>query len=188
MENLNYQRLKGEGFFLSPKRTDDEALKTYLKWMCDESFLHFLHRNNKVINFDYQLEYHKKTFDPNEYHFNIILVENDEEILVGNCDIRIHNPFVGDANIGIVIGEEIGRDKGLGTKVLKLLVKYGFEELNLHRMNLTLNSDNVRALKCYQNAGFVECGRGHETHFSKGHYTDTIYMEYLAKDYFQHHN
>lgn len=184
MKNLNYRRLQGDGFFLSPMRTDEEAILLYLKWINEEDILPWIHRNQVIINYDNQEELAKKIKDPTEFNFNIILEENYKEILVGNCNIKIHNLFTSDANISILIGENTSRNNGLGTKVMKRLVKFGFEELNLHRMNLSLNAENERAHKCYLNAGFKDCGLAHETHFHKGHYTDTIFMEVLSKDYF----
>lgn len=184
MNNLNYRRLEGDGFYLSPMRTDEEAISLYLKWMSEEEILPWVHRNQIVINHNYQEDWAKKPFNPNEFKFNIILIKDDKEFLVGNCSIRVHNVYAGDGNIGILIGEDFARNNGLGTKVIKRLIKYGFEELNLHRMNLSVNAENERAHKCYLKAGFKDYGRGHETHFHAGHYTDTIFMEILSRDYF----
>ena len=95
--------------------------------------------------------------------FNII---DKNHNLIGNCDIRKEK---GNRNysLGICIGEQDSRNKGIGTEVIHLLIKFCFEELGAHRVCLTLNGDNLRAKRCYEKAGMKECGREHETSWYK---------------------
>jgi RimJ/RimL family protein N-acetyltransferase len=77
-----------------------------------------------------------------------------------------------NAELRIVIGKEKLLGKGLGTKAVKLLVKYGFEKLNLHRIYLGCNASDERANKCYRNAGFSLEGMFRDNSFRNGVYYD----------------
>jgi RimJ/RimL family protein N-acetyltransferase len=42
---------------------------------------------------------------------------------------------------------------------MRLVLRYAFDELNLHRVSLTVFEYNERALRTYRKLGFVEEGR-----------------------------
>lgn len=85
--------------------------------------------------------------------------------------------------LGILIGESEHWNKGYGTETIKLMLEYCFDELNCHRVGLTLNSENSRAKHCYEKAGLKECGRDHESLWSHGHWQDLVRMEILEQDF-----
>ena len=76
----------------------------------------------------------------NEAFFSIVLnPENhpniEEEITIGNISIDIDaKDRVG--KLGIVIGEKQYWGKGYGTESLELMLEYGFNTLNLQRIEL----------------------------------------------------
>lgn len=102
--------------------------------------------------------------------------------LIGNC--ALEEKLYRSGRIGILIGEESARNKGVGTEVINMLVKYGFEELGLHSISLTLNAENMSAYKCYTKAGFNVCGYLHQNIYHHGIWYDTAFMEILSADYF----
>ncbi|MFU8850345.1 GNAT family N-acetyltransferase [Micromonospora sp. SL1-18] len=51
-----------------------------------------------------------------------------------------------------------GRDRGLGTEAVRLIVGYGFEQLGLHRTSLEVFAFNPRARRVYEKVGFVAEG------------------------------
>ena len=59
--------------------------------------------------------------------------------------------------IDIFIGEDDYRDKGIGTKVIKLLIKALFEKYNADVILIDPKTDNYRAIACYKKCGFKEC-------------------------------
>lgn len=59
------------------------------------------------------------------------------------------------AVMAIGIGDKAYRGKGYGQDALKLLLNYAFNELNLHRVGLTVMSYNTDAIKAYERVGFV---------------------------------
>ncbi len=58
------------------------------------------------------------------------------------------------AEYGIFIGEESARGRGVGTAAARLMIRYAFRELGLHRLFLRVYADNARAIRSYEKAGF----------------------------------
>lgn len=175
--NLNpIIRIKGEHINLCIARTDEFAVEKYLKWMNDEEIAMWIDRNSEICTRYSEEEWVKRD------HPGLFNITTKDGELIGNCSIseRKARNYV----LGICIGEEIGRDKGFGTEVIRLLIKFCFEEKNAHAVRLCLNGDNKRALRCYEKAGMHITGVDHESIFYNGHWADTIRMEILETDYF----
>lgn len=80
------------------------------------------------------------------------------------------------AELRIVIGERDCFGLGYGTEAILLVVKYAFEKLNLNKVHLGVNAENVRAIKAYKKAGFVEEGVLREHIYRNGRYYDAVMM------------
>lgn len=79
---------------------------------------------------------------------------------------------IGDASITndktpITIGAEEYWGRGIGTKVLRLLLGRA-RELGMKKLKVSgIYEYNARSLRLYSNAGFVETGRGNEDGYEK---------------------
>lgn len=88
---------------------------------------------------------------------------------------RQHNK----AEYGIFIGEASARGRGVGTAAAKLMLRYCFEEEGLHRIYLRVFSDNFRAIRSYEKAGFVREGLLRDDVRIDGEYRDIVWMARL---------
>ena len=103
--------------------------------------------------------------------------------LVGNCsffDLDWRNRC---CEIGIFIGDKEYWGRGYGTEDMQLIVRYGFEQLNLRRISLTVFEYNQRAVRSYQKIGFQEEGRMRQLVNREGRRWDLIYMGLLRADW-----
>jgi len=137
----------------------------------------------RVTSLEGEKSYIESMTKHGEYQFAII--DKNTNKLLGNGGFNNINHINKTAEVGLFIGEEEDRNKGLGTEALRLLVKYGFEYLNLNNIMLRVYSFNERAIKCYTKTGFKEFGRRHNTTIIKNVTYDEIYMEILREDYFK---
>lgn len=88
--------------------------------------------------------------------FGIRTMEGDELIgTVGFFEIEWANRT---AWLGMGIGDRRHWEKGYGTEALGLGLGYAFNELNLHRISLTVFDYNERAIALYEKAGFKREG------------------------------
>lgn len=89
----------------------------------------------------------------------------------------------GDAWLGIGLGEREYWGKGYGTDALRLILRYGFTELNLHRVSLGVFEYNPRAVRSYEKAGFVLEGRTRQDVRRDGRYWDSLWMGILREEW-----
>jgi RimJ/RimL family protein N-acetyltransferase len=66
---------------------------------------------------------------------------------------------------------------------MTLLLEYGFNTVNLNRIELETYVFNVRALKSYNKLGFTEEGRKRQHIWINGKYHDVIIMSILAEEW-----
>lgn len=83
------------------------------------------------------------------------------------------------ATFAIVVGPE-HQSKGLGTEATQLMTRYAFNELGLHRIELTVNADNERAIAAYERAGFEPEGVLRSKLFYGGRFHDQVFMAALS--------
>jgi RimJ/RimL family protein N-acetyltransferase len=76
-----------------------------------------------------------------------------------------------------------GRDRGLGTEATRMIVGYGFEQLGLHRIELTVYRFNPRAQHVYEKVGFVTEGVLRDALRWNGGYVDATVMSILAGEW-----
>ena len=85
--------------------------------------------------------------------------------LIGHAKLQVQRAL-GLGLIGRVLIDPARRGRGLGSAMMRELVRYGFEELRLHRVGLGVYTFNSAAVAAYQAAGFViegelrDCTRG----------------------------
>lgn len=114
-------------------------------------------------------------------HF--IIADKTTETYLGQVDLIYIDWKNRVAEIGIVIGSEENRGRGIGTEALKILQSFVFESLNLNRLEIKVRDFNARAIRCYLKSGFLEEGRLRQNFFVKGKYRDTICLSMLHSEY-----
>ena len=72
---------------------------------------------------------------------------------------------------------------GIGTVSTTAVIRFGFEQLNLHRIYLTVLASNNAAIRLYEQLQFRVEGVMRDHHFSMGQYTDVILMALLDNEW-----
>lgn len=179
-EKLDIVRLAGKSVDLCLIRDDEEALRKYATWVNDASINQWVGHQDKVIQMGQEASYIHNIVngenDPKTFTFGIV-VKNTRE-LIGTCSLSIYSV---SGDIGILIGEPGGQEKGYGTETIKMLVDYAFKNFLIHRLELNVVGDNFRAQRCYEKAGFTKCGTKHEACYFNGKFVDLIQMEILRQ-------
>jgi len=89
----------------------------------------------------------------------------------------------GDAWLGIGLGDREYWGKGCGTDALRVMLRFAFTELNLHRVSLGVFEYNPRAVRSYEKAGFVLEGRTRQDVRRDGRYWDSLWMGILREEW-----
>jgi RimJ/RimL family protein N-acetyltransferase len=103
--------------------------------------------------------------------------------LIGNSGFLNFDWVARAAEVGIMIGEKTIWDQGYGTEVMTLLLRHGFETLNLNRVYLRVYAENKRAIHTYEKVGFVHEGRMRQAVFKHGAYSDVLFMSVLRDEW-----
>lgn len=111
-----------------------------------------------------------------------IIWDKEENKPVGSVFLRDIDHENKKAEYGIFIGEDSARGKGIGTKAAKAIVQYGFNELHLHKIFLRVLADNVRAVKSYKKAGFIQEAYLKDELILNGEYRDIILMAVINSE------
>ncbi|MEU6725942.1 GNAT family protein [Nonomuraea wenchangensis] len=99
-------------------------------------------------------------------------------VALGDTDFR-H----GEAELqSIAIGDRDRWGAGYATDALRVICRYAFEEMGLHRLTLWVVADNAAAVRAYTKVGFVEEGRKREAFRARGKRHDFLMMGLLSSE------
>jgi len=163
-----------------------QAAGELAKWMRDSEFVRLLDTDPaRLLSVDKYKEWFEKDLieeqKNDELFFLIQTLEEARTIgMIGLDGIRWTH---GDAWVGIGLGERDYWGKGYGTDAMRILQRYAFEELNLHRLSLSVFEYNPRAMRSYEKAGFVVEGRARQFLNRDGRRYDLIFMGILRDEW-----
>ena len=162
------------------------AAGLFAKWGRDSEFVRLLDTDPaRLLSVDKYKEWFEKDLveqqKNDELFFLIRTLEEDLTIgLIGLNGIQwVH----GDAWVGIGLGEREYWGEGYGTDAMGILLRYAFEELNLHRLSLGVFEYNSRAIRSYEKVGFVIEGRIRQFLNRDGRRYDMIFMGILRDEW-----
>lgn len=99
--------------------------------------------------------------------------------MIGGCGLAQTGPENRSATLGIAIGDRAYWDGGYGTDTMRTICRFGFEIMNLHRIELEVYVANERAQHVYERVGFRLEARKREAIYKLGRYQDVLVMGLL---------
>ncbi len=120
---------------------------------------------------------------PEEHVLVIEVLEGESWKPIGNCGLFNIDHKNRSAEVGICIGEKSYWNKGYGTEVMRVLLKHGFQTLNLHRMYLRVFAENLGGIRAYEKAGYIHEGCMRSAEYREGRYLDVLFMSVLKSDW-----
>lgn len=146
--------LSSERFLIKSFDPKIHELKNYLSWMRNvkaNPFIQGVDENFTVQNLtNYVLE---KNNSKTALLLGIFV--KSDKFHIGNIKLEPIIPRT-SATIGILVGEENWRGKGVGFEVMSRVLEYCFKDLNLDTVELGVNKKNIAAIKLYSRIGFKE--------------------------------
>lgn len=142
----------------------------------------------RLFNSEAALRYNpaqvKKFYEEEISSMQVFVIERLEDgRRIGIIDLSGFNWVVGNAWVGIGIGERELWGKGYGTDAMQVILRYAFEELNLRRVTLDVFEVNQRGIASYEKAGFRHEGRIPGGLLKAGKRCDMIYMGILRREW-----
>lgn len=120
----------------------------------------------------------------NEQHdrLDLAIVDRATNKVVGEVVFNDYDDNANKVNFRILVGPN-GRNKGLGSETTALFLKYGFDVLKLHKIELQVFSFNPRGEHVYIKNGFVLEGILREDFKYEGEYIDYKLYSILSSEY-----
>ena len=177
-----FKKVPGERVYLSPMNIDD--IEIYTRWLNTPEVMYNIggaYYNNTIIA---SREWYEKKFKEERSHL-FAIVRADNDVPIGSVEFLELEHIHGTATLAIFIGDEENRGKGFGTEAMRLVLKYGFNVLNLNNICLNVFSFNESAVRSYTKAGFKEYGRRRQAYYLNGVYHDVICMDILREEFYQ---
>ncbi len=169
--------LRGERIIL--RAIEREDLPNYVQWFNDPVVLEYFGAHLPLSLAQEEGWYENMLRDSSVCNF---AVEFEGQHIGGggfsSIDGRHRN-----AEVGLFIGVPELWDQGLGRDALETLIRFGFQQLNLHRIYLRVFVENKRAVHMYEKVGFRQEGRWRQAEFRHGRYHDTLWMSILHDEW-----
>jgi RimJ/RimL family protein N-acetyltransferase len=105
------------------------------------------------------------------YELAIVLKKDDE--LIGSCGIHISDPDNREGWIGYCLDRHFW-GQGYGTHTAKALLRFGFDELNLHRIFALCDPDNAASAHVLEKVGMQQEGHLRERKLRRGEWHDEL--------------
>ncbi|MGV7223418.1 MAG: GNAT family N-acetyltransferase [Nitrospinales bacterium] len=158
-----------------------EHAKDFHRWISNKKAVQYsLSSFLPDRDYTWSREYIKKiSSDPKAW--NQVIVFNG--LNIGYCGLSGISETNKCAEFFILIGDDEYWNQGIGTKAGTLVLKYGFMNLNLNRIGLTVSECNIGAIRSYQKIGFVQEGVIRKTCFRGGKFHDKVIMGVLNDEW-----
>jgi RimJ/RimL family protein N-acetyltransferase len=115
-----------------------------------------------------------------EFYFAVRTVADDR--LIGFAHLFWVDLQHGAAMLNLGLGQPADRGQGYGSEVMRLLLDYAFEELNMHRVSARTASYNTAAIRFLEKHGFVEEVRNREAVWRDGQRWDGLIYGLLKSE------
>lgn len=172
--------LQGDTIFLRPLGPDDA--ETIFASLSDEESMR-LTGTQQSFTLEQVQAFYAKVPDADDRIDYAIVLKDGSDLMVGEVvfnDIDFDNK---SANFRIALANQKYFGKGYGSQATKLIIKHGFEVLDLHRIELEVFDFNPRAIHVYKKVGFVQEGVKRDVLLWEGKFQSAIVMSMLKSDY-----
>ncbi|HZG96501.1 MAG TPA: GNAT family protein [Mycobacteriales bacterium] len=103
---------------------------------------------------------------------------------IGGVDIRTGSgPENRKGELGLMVGDKSVWGGGYGTDLVRTACRFGFDEMNLNRVELWVHGSNERAIGVYERVGFVREGAARQGWYKRGQYHDLVLMGLLRDEF-----
>jgi RimJ/RimL family protein N-acetyltransferase len=173
--------LKGNKVTLRPVKRAD--IPNFLIWFNDPEVTQYMGRFLPLTEMEEEKWVDTLAGDNTRVNFVIEAVGTEIPKAIGTLGFHAMRSKDREATFGIGIGDKEYWSHGYGTEAASLLIKFGFEQLNLHRISSEVFGFNERSQKMHLKLGFKEEGRKRSSMFINGQYWDVVMYGILESEW-----
>ncbi|UCH34926.1 MAG: GNAT family N-acetyltransferase [Armatimonadota bacterium] len=154
-------------------------LPNYVRWFNDPEVMQWLKRE-PGLTLEEEREWFAHISSPECKE--LVLAIEAEGRHIGGTGLHLRGDEQ-SAMFGIHIGEKSYWGKGYGTAATREMLRMGFAERGLHRIQLETWAHNVRARRCYGKCGFRYEGLRRRAILKAGEWIDVVTMAILREEW-----
>jgi RimJ/RimL family protein N-acetyltransferase len=172
-----------KGAYTGLRAIEREDLPQLLAWRNKPEFRRYFREYRELSQAQQLLWYENIVLkDPATRMFAVVAV--DTGLLLGAAGLCYIDPINRNADFSLYLGaEDIYIDDKLAPDAGRVLLKYGFEELNLHRVWTEIYSIDEAKQRLFPALGFTLDGRHRQTHWTEGGWVDSLFYGLLASEW-----
>jgi RimJ/RimL family protein N-acetyltransferase len=159
----------------------EKDLENILEWHTGELFMR--HLDAVPVKPRTKDDLKKQWLEEASDVFRFAVIHKGTEKVIGFAEVNGVLWTHKTAWVSLGIGSEEHWGKGYGGEALLCLIDYAFNELNLHRLQLTVFSYNSRAIKLYEKIGFKKEGAFREFMERNGQRYDMFLYGLLRREW-----
>ncbi|CAN0617503.1 GCN5-related N-acetyltransferase [Burkholderia multivorans] len=171
--------MKDEIFLRELERADLAALNA---WRADRELVGMLGGSFRYVNAEVDNKWFDAYLAGRSRTVRLAICTRSTGAMVGVVYLLDIDWVNRSAEFAIQLGDAAVRGRGIGTEATRLALRHAFDDLNLHRIFLTVLATNTHAIALYEKAGFRAEGLLRQAAFKEGRYVDVIPMALLATD------
>ena len=128
------------------------------------------------IAFQNEVEWLQRAMEASATERHFAIERKDDRSHIGNASIHDIDWVSRTAWFGLFIGEPTAWNRGFGSDAIETLVRFAFEDMNLHKLRINVFDYNERAKHVLQSRGFVQEGKLQRDFYREGTYHDIVLL------------
>lgn len=157
-----------------------EDVPRFVDWLNDPEVAYYLGRLPLLSRAEEERWFEETLKDGRH---RILAIDTKEGVHIGSIGLHNLDWKNGSGELGIMIGDKNYWGKGYGTDAVRSLLRFGFQDLNLHRIFLRVYDFNPRAIRCYEKCGLQREGLHRDAAFINGQYHHELVMGLLRPEF-----
>ena len=168
-----------KGKYVGLRAIEESDLSQLLLWRNQPNYRRFFRAYRALRQTNQRNWFDSKVLnDKSTEMFSIVDVNTGE--LLGACGLCYIDWINRNADFSIYIGkDDLYIDERYAIEAAQIMMKYGFEELNLHRLWSEIYSFDEAKKVMFDRLGFKLEGVHKETHWTEGKWCDSLFYGYL---------
>lgn len=165
-------RIEGERIYLRPITIEDTD--SVLSWRNDKRVVqNFIYR--KPITREEHLNWLEEKVGTGKV-LQFIICDKETDMPLGSIYLQNFEEENHKAEEGIFLGNQQTSGKGIGSEAGKLLVKFAFEQLGLHKLTARVLAYNMASRRMHEKAGYIQESYLRDELYLDGKYEDLVFL------------
>jgi len=183
MDKGNFRQTVLETERLLLKELNPEIMYNLFNFYSDQEIIAFM-----GLRSENELELEKRKFDEGYTTFNtsfkhFLILDKKTAMVIGKTGFRVWHMHHYRAEIGYAIHDERYLNKGYMTEANRALIKFGFEQMGLNRIEAFAGPGNIPSNRLLETLGFTKEGLLRQHYFKNNRMEDSVCYGLLKEEY-----